>query len=223
MKYKIIIPVVVAFMVYSCRKTQVNNENAITVTLQSDTLIADGVSKVKIDLVLNEAIEDRSGITINVSTSLGTLSASSVTTDATGHAFLYLSSDVTGTATITSSINTAIVTNELICSSALPESISVLLPDAVMNHNLNTTLEVDGLLLRTTGTPSPGLFIDFNAVDSGGTSKGIFLNHQLSGADDKAHATFHLQDSSYRGLLFIKAVYMGTTDTIYGQNQILVQ
>ncbi len=104
---------------------------------------------------------------------------------------------------------------------ALPDYINVEIPGNLKNAlDANTT--VTALLTRTYGTASAGQRVTFTAQKPSGETIGTFLNEKVSNSSGEATANFWVQDTSYAGMVVIKATVADGTNVITGKNQVLV-
>jgi hypothetical protein len=231
MKKLIIIAAVL--LVVSCKRTKVEPSHIINDAGTTSSVSADGASQLEIKVKLG----DENGLPINLSsekrtvtfkTTSGSFNNNSqeikIIADSDGNAICFLKGDRVGEATVTAEAVGVSISKKITFTFAYPKSMLVILPQATMPHALNTVLHVKTKMLRDTGNPTNGLQVKFYAVDNLGNSKGTFLNYKLSDDNDTARAEFHLLDSTFNGILYIKGSYhKPDNDSIYGTNQIFVK
>lgn len=104
---------------------------------------------------------------------------------------------------------------------AIPDYINVDVPGNLRNA-LDANTVVTALLTRTYGTASAGQRVTFTAQKPSGEVIGTFINEKVSNSNGEASANFWVQDTSYAGMILIKATVVDGTNIITGKNQLLI-
>lgn len=104
---------------------------------------------------------------------------------------------------------------------AFPDYINVEIPGNLKNA-LDANTIVTALLTRTYGTASAGQRVTFTAQKPSGEVIGTFLNEKASNSNGEASANFWVQDTSYAGIILIKATVVDGANIITGKNQLLI-
>ncbi|MCW3466262.1 hypothetical protein [Chitinophaga nivalis] len=104
---------------------------------------------------------------------------------------------------------------------ALPDYLNIDMPGQLKNA-LDANTVITTTLTRLKGTVSAGQPVTFTAFRATGEPIGTFLNQKLSNATGEAQANFWVQDTSYAGIVVIKATVKGNGGVVTGSNQLLI-
>lgn len=216
-------PFLPANQVLSLQAFDIHN-NPITA---GDSISADNYSYAQIVASVDSSILDTT-VTISFTTDNGTFLTGGTSyvakIDIHGKAYVSIKNKWPLSAHIQASVGSNYTQNLIVpFNSSWPDYIVVKLP-ASSPDSLKTRLSFSTLLAKSFGTVSPGLTPAFLATDTSGNAKGSFYAVTPSDTTGTVTGQFWLQDSTYVGFLYIRAVlYLNNQhDSVYGLSKLLI-
>lgn len=200
-------------------------------TLVADTVIADNYTYATIVAETNIAILKDGRTDVTFSTEDGTFSNGTkqqiVSTDpVSGRAIAYLKRNTPGKVKVTMALPSGYKREVFVnFTKSYPQQITINAP-AILNAQFGEKATITAQLLRTNGIVSSAQIVSYyDSIPGGFTDTiGRFFNITKSNADGQSTAEYSIQDTSYKGYVYI----IGYTDTsvtgrVKGINRIYIQ
>lgn len=201
----------------------------VAITVPVNDVIADNYSQSQISVQIKSLSDIPLNTSVTFTSNRGTFTNGSnsysviLGTDGTANA--YLKNNTAAAVTVTVSIGNYFSKTVMVTfSTALPDQI-VLSPDIAIFPNASTaTVNLVAGLSRINGTPSIGQALTFtDSTATNGKSVGTFLNISASDASNSVKAQYILQDTTYKGYIYLKAALPTAPLTTFGMTRILIQ
>jgi hypothetical protein len=221
---------VAALLVWGCHqtmtvltpvdKTQINSGD-LKITVTKDSMAADGVSTNVIQFTGDAHLDSfysmvtfsiaPNGIFSNDSTQM------TVPISAGGPTTVYAFSRVTGTGSVTATVNGVTAQTQTTFTTAWPDEVQITADSTFLTGLPGIWTGVTATLERSPGKVSPGIFVKFKDYDSTrmDTSLGIFKLPDVTDTSGKVTRQYWVVDTAYHGLVYIDGyVVIAPGDTI---------
>ena len=107
---------------------------------------------------------------------------------------------------------------------APPDQITLQSDSAVYSSPFTARPALKATLIRINGKPSIGQILTFkDSTANGGLSVGSFLNIAPSDSTSTAYAQYVVQDTTFKGYIYLKGSIISGTKTISGSTRILIK
>jgi hypothetical protein len=200
----------------------------VSLSLVKDSLPADNytLAEIKLTLATNDFT---AGTQIAFKTDDGSFANGSksyvITAASSGTFSAYLKSDTATASNVSVVINNNFSGTTQVHFRPAPPDNTTLEPDmAIVQDKSTSKVNLTAILSRTIGTPSKGqglTFYDSTAI--GGKSVGLFTNATLSNSANVVTAEYLLQDTTYKGYIYLKGYALNGKIKVIGITRILVQ
>lgn len=188
---------------------------SVSVSISRDTLPADGASTAEVTVMIPARLA--TGVTATLSTSLGSFGASgstlSLPLDQSGAARgILVAGKEQGLAFVSASVKGIVQSREVVFTRAWPDTILIEPSQFSIQQGFDHTINLDILLRRSLGVPSPGLLPSIRAADPTDATVGEFGIVSPSDQAGKCTVRYTAGATQYVGPITLEV----TLDTVGG-------
>lgn len=198
----------------------------LSLSLLGDSITADGITYARFLLKMNrELLSNHRTVTFTISP-IGKFSNGNNTTTSTfdenGESIVYVSSVNVGMATVKAEIsNLTSLSASVNFVTSFPEQLLVSPAVGTMPSGPVSSTNIVTKLVKASGVVSEGLTVFYYDSTSTGNSVGAFLNVTGSSNTGESTATYAIQDTSYRGFIYLKTYVVTKAGKVRGSAKVL--